>query len=421
MPLRDDLLTPIPGDSRGGVNLRNDPLFDRVKEARREDPDLPTGDGPPAERKLADYAAAQRLAGEALATRSKDLWLAAWLTEALLRREGIDGLTQGLGLLRDLLVQYWDCLYPALEPEEEGAEAELRAAPLDWVGSKLVLAVREVPLTRAGHAHVAFVESREVGYELAARESEEKTRRRNERIAEGKLAAEEWDRAVEATPLPFYQTLDAGLAAALETLQALDAVSQEKFGAQAPSYTPLRETLEQVHLVVRAVVAKRLPPEPEPGAEAEGGAGGDGAGAGLAGDGVGPGARRRGAGGPSLLEQATAEVRAGRPARAVDLLMSAANRGRSRRDRFIRRTAVARIMVDAGLFPVAVPLLEQLLAEIQEFRLEEWEPGAVVAAPMALLWRCYQRTGNEREMEPLYLRICRLDPVQAIALTPPGS
>ena len=36
MALRDDLLAPIPGDSRGGVNLRNDPLFDRVREARRE-------------------------------------------------------------------------------------------------------------------------------------------------------------------------------------------------------------------------------------------------------------------------------------------------------------------------------------------------------------------------------------------------
>ena len=100
------------------------------------------------------------------------------------------------------------------------------------------------------------------------------------------------------------------------------------------------------------------------------------------------------------------------------MLMTSANRGRSRRDRFIRRTAVAQIMVQAGLFLVAVPLLEQLLAEIDEFKLEDWESGPVVATPMSLLWRSYDRTDNHHLKEPLYLRICRLDPVQAIALTP---
>jgi hypothetical protein len=121
------------------------------------------------------------------------------------------------------------------------------------------------------------------------------------------------------------------------------------------------------------------------------------------------------------VEIASAEVRAGRPARAGEMLMAAASRGRSRRDRFIRRTSVARIMVEAGLFPVAIPMLEQLLAEIDEFKLEDWEAGAVVATPMSLLWRCYDRTDQHDAREPLYLRICQLDPVQAIALTPQGG
>jgi type VI secretion system protein ImpA len=76
-------------------------------------------------------------------------------------------------------------------------------------------------------------------------------------------------------------------------------------------------------------------------------------------------------------------------------------------------------MVDAGLYAVAVPLLEQMVSEIDEHKLEEWEPGAVVATPMALLYRCYDRTDyNGSAKDELYLRVCRLDPVQAIALTP---
>lgn len=418
MPLRDDLLTPIPGDSPAGVSLRYDPLFDRVKEARREDDDLPSGELPAGPRKLADHALVQRLAGEAIATRSKDLQLAAWLTEAQLRREGYAGLAGGLGLLRDLIDQFWDTLHPELED----GDAELRAAPLDWVGGRLVFAARSVPLTKSGLTHLKFEESRDVGYEAATQGSDDKAQRRQEKLTEGKIAAEDWDRAVEGTDVAFYDRLVGELDAALEALAALDELSQARFGDVAPGYSPLRETLEQVRLVAQAILTRKRPPEPELTGEAEGadgdegeGAAGNGAAHGAGGFG---GARRRASGGPSLVELANVEVRAGRPARAVDMLMSAAARGRSRRDRFIRRTAVARIMVEAGLYPVAVPLLEQLLAEIDEFKLEEWEAGDVVATPMALLWRAYDRTGNDREKEPLYLRICRLDPVQAIALTP---
>ncbi|MBK9169620.1 MAG: type VI secretion system ImpA family N-terminal domain-containing protein [Bryobacterales bacterium] len=43
MPLRDDILNPIPGDSPGGVSLRYDPVYDKIKEARREEEALNQG------------------------------------------------------------------------------------------------------------------------------------------------------------------------------------------------------------------------------------------------------------------------------------------------------------------------------------------------------------------------------------------
>ena len=41
MALRDELLNPIAGENPGGVELRYDPLFDKIKEARRADIDAP--------------------------------------------------------------------------------------------------------------------------------------------------------------------------------------------------------------------------------------------------------------------------------------------------------------------------------------------------------------------------------------------
>ena len=68
MPLRDDLLNPIPGDNPGGADLRYDALYDRIKEARREDDDAPQGEWVRA-RKTADWPLVIKLAGEAIATK----------------------------------------------------------------------------------------------------------------------------------------------------------------------------------------------------------------------------------------------------------------------------------------------------------------------------------------------------------------
>jgi type VI secretion system protein ImpA len=80
MPLRDDLLDPIAGENPSGPDLRYDPVFDQIKEARREEDDtLPTGDWDrPA--KKADHRQVVKLAGDwrrAWSNRSSS-WM-AWL------------------------------------------------------------------------------------------------------------------------------------------------------------------------------------------------------------------------------------------------------------------------------------------------------------------------------------------------------
>ena len=52
MPLRDDILKPIPATTRR-PNLRYAPVYDKIKEARREDDELPQGAWQH-ERKVAD-------------------------------------------------------------------------------------------------------------------------------------------------------------------------------------------------------------------------------------------------------------------------------------------------------------------------------------------------------------------------------
>ena len=115
-----------------------------------------------------------------------------------------------------------------------------------------------------------------------------------------------------------------------------------------------------------------------------------------------------------------AEVRSGRTDRAIAILMREAGREKSSRGRFLLQAQLARIMVDAGHEAVAMPILEQLIADIESHKLEEWEAGELVAAPMALLYRVLEKTeGDSGTRHSLYLRICRLDPIQAISFSQP--
>src|SRR5579862_3281006 len=117
MPLRADLLNPVPGENPSGADLRYDPIYEKIKEARRQDDDLAQGAWQ-TERKVADYALVLKLAQDTLATKSKDLQLAAWLTEALLQKERFAGLCEGITLCRSLIETFWDTLYPELEDDD---------------------------------------------------------------------------------------------------------------------------------------------------------------------------------------------------------------------------------------------------------------------------------------------------------------
>jgi type VI secretion system protein ImpA len=246
MPLRDDILAPIPGANPSGENLRNSQVYIKITEARRQEEDWSGG------RKEADYKAVLKLAGDALATKSKDLQLAAWVTEALLKREGLAGLRSGLELIKSLLDTFWDSIYPELED----GDAEFRAAPVEWVGTRLGNAVKEAPITRDGYNYFQYKESQAVGYEADV-ESSESMAKRQAAINDKKVTGEAFDAQFNGTSKDFYQHLLADLDGCLEALEALGELCESKFGAFNPSFTPLRDTLQEVRLSIDGLYQKK--------------------------------------------------------------------------------------------------------------------------------------------------------------------
>lgn len=246
MALPDGLLNPIAGENPSGKNLRYDPVLDQIKEARREEDVLPQGAWA-REVKKADYPKVIKLATEALTTRTKDLQIAAWLIEAITYRDRIAGLREGLDLIKGMLENFWDTVYP----EIEDGDLELRLAPVEWVGTRLDMAVRRTPLTKNKLDWFKYQESRQIGYEADAAGNEAKMAARQEAIADKKCTAEEFDEAIRLTGTAYHEQLTQDLVATLASVDALEALSDSKFGRDAPSFKNLRTALEDVQSAVR--------------------------------------------------------------------------------------------------------------------------------------------------------------------------
>ena len=131
----DALLEPFSG-SPTGADLREggsgSDLYLRLKDARaaarlaeREASNAET-DSDPLRAGLLDWSTLADGAVQLLSETTKDLEVAAWLTEALLRTGGIAGLGDGFALLNGLIAAFWDAdLWPVAD--EDGDETRLGA------------------------------------------------------------------------------------------------------------------------------------------------------------------------------------------------------------------------------------------------------------------------------------------------------
>jgi type VI secretion system protein ImpA len=262
MPLADDLLNPIEGPNPSGADLRYEDVYAKIKEARREE-DVPPPGMTESDRKVADNPQVIKLAIEALAKQTKDLWLAAWLTEAWVKQNGFSGLRDGLTLCQGLVDKFWDTLYP----EIEDGDAEMRAAPLEFLATRLDIPVKSIRLVqREPYGYTDVQESRKLGYEDESK-SDEVKQARAAAIAQGKIPPETLDKCFEETPKAFYAKLESDIDGCLEVLAPLKNSCNEKFGDVAPSLGRLESLLGEIRPVVHGFLRKKREKEPDPVAE----------------------------------------------------------------------------------------------------------------------------------------------------------
>lgn len=435
------LIAPIPGDSPAGVDLRYTPVYEEIKEARRADDPFDRGDWQ-RELKRSDWPKVIALSAEVLANRSKDLQIAAWLTEALASTHGWEGATFGLKLLSALLSDYWDTVYPEID---EG-DLEYRVGPIEFLNERLSILMKEVPLTdprtTAGHSWLKWQESRTVGYEADTRNrygdtDEEKRRTREERLAEGKLSAEEFDAAVAGSSGAFFVLLAKDIAEAQEAFERLDAVLDERFGRNAPRVAEVREAIEECQRVVGRILKDKraadptLEPEgaskgPEPVGQVEDAApvvaaleapaplpiapqGSQATAWRVLGSADGTEAR--------LWVEAVQTMQSAGMKTALGQLLAAACSAPSVREKNRLRLLMAKLCLKAERPDLARPIAEELHALIEELHLDRWESAVWVADVLDVLYQCLTKgepsDDDLNRARTLFQRLCTTDVTKA--------
>jgi type VI secretion system protein ImpA len=227
------LLAPISQDAPTGVDLRLDTspksvyyqLKDlrsaaRAAERRADSEGDSQGLSP-------EWQGILTLASKALGHSSKDLEVAAWLIEALVRAHGFAGLRDGLGLANGLVERYWETFYSL--QDEEGLDTRL--APLAGLNGALAQPLRKVPLTVRHDSSAYAAYHFDQAFALGQVEDPEARARRE---AAGELTMDKFTAAVNASGGEFYIELLQELADSLAALEKLTRALDERAGSAAP-------------------------------------------------------------------------------------------------------------------------------------------------------------------------------------------
>jgi type VI secretion system protein ImpA len=249
----DSLLAPIPGDLPQGTDPREDfsprSAYSRLRDARSNardaerqaeapDPDAPS---PPDPGPL--WRALRELGVATLTETAKDLEVAAWVTEALVRSNGLSGLCAGTRLIVGLAERYWDDIFPL--PDDYGMET--RVAPVTGLngregnGSLMQPIHRLVLFERPDGSSVAFYQ-----YRASAALSSLDPQRREQRIQAGTIAFEDLEKDARTTGLRSLTRLRDEAAEALQAWEEMAALLDDKAGADAPSTSHVRDLLREI-------------------------------------------------------------------------------------------------------------------------------------------------------------------------------
>lgn len=261
------LLKPISDDQRTGNDLREDyspsSSYQSVKSHRNAARD--------AERKsIHDPSNSdantywRNIVNEApniISNESKDLEIACWLTEALIRLYGAQGLRDGFTLISGLVENFWDDdLYPV--PDEDGIET--RVAPLAGLNGEgaegvLIAPIRQMKITEGtGFGPFSLWE-----YQQALNNNNiSDDNLKDKKVAQLGVSLNDIEKVVAESSADFFVNLKDDLTQSIDIYKSIGLYLDEHCGPQdSPSIRTIIDILEECRGAVLHLARNKMPEE----------------------------------------------------------------------------------------------------------------------------------------------------------------
>jgi len=258
----EGLAAPVSDDQPTGSDIREDrsPTSDyyTIKDARNSaraaersamfddsDADL-----------LAPWRDVAKSAEKILTGQSKDLEVATWYTEALIRLHGFSGLRDGFALIDRLVGDHWEHLYP--EPDEDGLET--RVAPLtglngDGGDGTLLMPIRSAGITPEGdYGEFSFFQYQQARDADRIADDDAKAAR----VETLGYSLADVEQCVNAAGNEWAQNLVETIEAAIAHYKSINDALRSSCGHDAPPSTNISTLLDEVLRTVRFVYKAQL-------------------------------------------------------------------------------------------------------------------------------------------------------------------
>ena len=259
------LIAPLEGELSVGQDLREDPSFtsdySQIKDARRAARDAERNnmfDGDNSEA-LEHWQKILVLAPKVLKTQSKDLEIACWLTEALVRKYGFQGLKDGFTLIHQLVANFWE---QGLYPVEDEDGIETRVAPIAGLNGEGVEGVLLSPIRNSSITEDVSYEPFSLWqYNQAidiSRLVDE--RKQKDMIEKNGFSMEDIEKAVNQSSSDFYVHLFDDIKICLTEYKALNNLLTDLCGYQdAPATSKIIELVEDAQSALNHIAKAKLP------------------------------------------------------------------------------------------------------------------------------------------------------------------
>ncbi|MBY0293218.1 MAG: type VI secretion system protein TssA [Alphaproteobacteria bacterium] len=248
------LLKPISGKKPCGEYLRYTEIYDHIRDARREDDEkLPQGVWK-TEIKKADWDKVAHICQDTLKNRSKDIQIAAWLTEAWLHLEGIAGLTWGLELILGLTQNFWNDLHPQIKK----GSYEFRAVPYEWINTRLSEEVYYILISLPSDRSVLsyrFLDYLEANrLELVGKRNQLPVMQPKE---DNHPSLAKISLSIDQTSTTFYRYMDESCIRALALMVQVEEELRFRLAGEAPAFYKLREKIDSIHRFACQILSVR--------------------------------------------------------------------------------------------------------------------------------------------------------------------